>query len=866
MRRLLLLTVTSLTPFTAHAGSVIVTDGTNRTDSSVLQFQGCGVSSISGGANINCLTTAPQAFAIGPVVNVKNLVGISANRQISTCGATMASSSPTLTMGCAIFAAGDVGKDITIVGAGPSSATGQVLSIPVSSSGSYTVLPTGATVSGSPSTVLTATILGSIQAPSAPGSSGGTCTAGTYTVTLKSGTPFRPAQVNVTVNAGGTLTTINSVVDAGVYPSWGTPPLTGAVLQGLGSCTGTMSIASYGIAEALITLPGAGYPLTGGTASLTGGTASVAGTLGTPVVIPQQSTLASTIETYISPTTVVLDDGAATGITSSTGQVSWGNPDDSVIATAVTALCAQGGGTVYFPALANNLSYGVANQLPACTNSAQVVYEGAGYGSQIGALQYTPSMFYAGTGNTPERIYNLRIDGQGVVQNLINLYQGKEIDIKNNIIQNAASPGTYSNTTQGTFTWNATSDIIVGNPAFAGNTLETTIDASNRFENELYVAPASYPSCGMALYGTDNVFTGFRLVNVQTGICDTSNGNNHISHVHVFNYVSGYEDSAIYPTYCFSVKGSVWLDGNSCDGAATAAYDIEYAYQYGTTGTSIRVIGNRTQWGSLIAGGNIYGGPSSYGIQIASKVFGATIVGNGIVYPYSTSNGIFQIGTADPTTIVGMNTGASYAANYDTVWSSGTGSYCAQAGSLTVCSGNYGTAQGFDVQSTTSFSRIWGQRTRDQGVAGRNCFGYSDFSTQGDQQTCDQIYAVSTTGTTANSILTFGNQGSAGFANLFPAQNAQLIVMSGIWASVCQDNKQAGWQGNATIYKNAGGTLTVLGQSWTLTTGSTSTGTPTIAEYTFGGSNQLALPEFSSSDTGTVPCHTTFRLTDLEVQ
>lgn len=632
---------------TQSAASVAITGGT---------ITGADVSSASVKAtgSTTARTLADRAL---DTINVLDLTGIKANTKTSTSPATMALGGNTLTLGSGVFTSADIGKFIVVAGAGPSSATGQLMSVPVTSAGSYTVAPTTATVSGSPTTPASIQILTALQGPTINASGSGACTNGTYVASVTGGTFFRQARVNVTVS-GGNLTSI-SLSDAGAYTV--APSLTGAVLSGLGSCTATANFSGLGVYKVLVMQPGAGYALAGTTVSLSGGTGTPA-TLGTPVVKPSQSSLASTITGYISPTQVTLADNAATAITNSTVGVWWGDDDAPAINAAGASLCAGFGGRLYFPQLPANISYGIASPLNACTRYSELNFDGQGaLVTRVVALQYLDAMIAGATSNVPVTVQSLTLEGAGVVRHLLNFYQGKEITVRDVMGRNVAAPGTYSNAAQGSLTWATTSQILLGNSDYVGNTLEVTIDSSNRFENELYAAPSSWPNYGIEVYGTDNKFGQFSIVNIQTaGVWDLSSGNNRFHGTHVFNYFSGQDQPPVRPSYCFYSKGNVSFLNTACDGALNSA--IYLAFLFSANGKSVHseLIGNRTWWGNLNEGGDVIGESTSYGYTLESGVLGAVVTGNAAVNAAASANVVNQIGTPGASTIVMNNPNAAY--------------------------------------------------------------------------------------------------------------------------------------------------------------------------------------------------------------
>jgi hypothetical protein len=283
-------------------------------------------------------------------VNVKDFGAVGDTTSDQTT-ATISSASANLTVGHSDFTAADVGKAISIDGAGAQAATGTVSSIPTATPGSgYVTLPT--ITLGSVGSGTLAKPLPRMALQSGTVASGGAgCTTGTQTFTLSGGSPITVATLTGTV-AAGALSGALTVVAAGSYINLPTS-VAAVTLTGGGCSTAPTLNASFGLLSVYMAGSGINYP-PGVTASISGGTPGVAATLGTPVVTLPIAPLVTTIAGYTSPTQITLAATAATALTGAAANIAWGHDDSASVNAAIIQAntFVTGGGfrkNLYFP-------------------------------------------------------------------------------------------------------------------------------------------------------------------------------------------------------------------------------------------------------------------------------------------------------------------------------------------------------------------------------------------------------------------------------------------------------------------------------------------------------------------------------------
>lgn len=312
----------------------------------------CVVAGVSADAQqVTSITNSVSQLGL-TIINVKDY-GAVGDTKTDHPTVTISASSNTLTVGTAEFSSSDVGKHISIDGAGATSATGYISSIPVTAAGSgYTTVPT-VTLANTGSGAY-ATPLAQMTVISATVASGGAgCTTGSQTFTLDAttagGRATTLAQVTGTVS-GGALSGALTVATAGNYMIL--PANTAAVSVTGGGCTTAPTVnASFGVGSIYLAGQGAGYP-NGVTASLSGGTA----TLGAVVVAFPIAPLSTVITGFTNSTHVILQDSAQNTVSGVQQNLVWGHDDTSALTNAVAfANATYGSATgshravIYFP-------------------------------------------------------------------------------------------------------------------------------------------------------------------------------------------------------------------------------------------------------------------------------------------------------------------------------------------------------------------------------------------------------------------------------------------------------------------------------------------------------------------------------------
>lgn len=289
-----------------------------------------------------------------------------------------------LTVGSQDFLPTDVGKHISVDGAGALSTTGSVTSIPVTFAGSaYTATPT-VTLSNTGSGAFALPLAHMSLLSGTVAGAGAGCTTGTQTfnldATVKGGRAVTFGQVSGVV-ASGVLSGTITVVTAGDYLSL--PATVATVNLTGGGCTTAPTLnASFGVLKVQMAGAGSGYPA-GVTAALSGGAA----TIGTPVVTFPVAPLSTTITGYTSATQVTLGAAAGTTQAAVTNNIIWGHDDTA--------------------AFTNAINY-------AATFVANV---GAGHPlSQFRKVLYVPAGDYTITAALPQMAANTSLKGDG--QNL----------------------------------------------------------------------------------------------------------------------------------------------------------------------------------------------------------------------------------------------------------------------------------------------------------------------------------------------------------------------------------------------------------------------------------------------------------------
>lgn len=345
------------------------------------------------GANVTAtgaVTARTLADRAAERLNIKDYGAVGDTNSDQTT-ATIALGSAALTVGHSDFTAADVGKAISVDGAGTQAATGAVSSIPTNTAGSgYVSLPT--ITLGSIGSGTLATPLPRMALQSGTVASGGVgCTTGTQTFTLSGGSPITVATLTGTVTAG-VLSGALTVTAASSYINLPTPVAT-VPLTGGGCSTPPTLNASFGLLSVYMAGSGINYP-PGVTASISGGTPSVAAALGTPVVTLPTPPLVTTIAGVTSPTQITLAATAATALTGGAVNIAWGHDDSAAInATVIQAntFVAAGGfrKNLYFP----SGNYWVQSAPPMLSGNVGITGDGVNISKLTVSPAFTGDLF-----------------------------------------------------------------------------------------------------------------------------------------------------------------------------------------------------------------------------------------------------------------------------------------------------------------------------------------------------------------------------------------------------------------------------------------------------------------------------------------
>ena len=289
---------------------------------------------------------------------------------------SIASGSATLTTdGSCSFGTADVGKIVSVPGAGANEAYGSITAIGIVTAGTFSdslpyVYITGtqdAYQYGGVDAVLT--VNGTAASAGSIVGAGVACTTGTFTLTEGPNPVGATAATFTGVFAAGTLSTLTQLT-GGSYIS--IVPLAPAVLTGNSGCT-TQPTAHINYTPTSVTVDqgGIGYTIaTPGTVMETYGwnpwpnTGTIAASDWTITVAnANKNPLIATIGTVVNASTIVLGSAASTTVTSTAVALEYGTPIDTAFNHAQRVANTLGGRCVYIPAGPNGATYIVQNQI-----------------------------------------------------------------------------------------------------------------------------------------------------------------------------------------------------------------------------------------------------------------------------------------------------------------------------------------------------------------------------------------------------------------------------------------------------------------------------------------------------------------------
>jgi hypothetical protein len=311
-------------------------------------------------------TARTQAAMAADRINVMNL-GAFHDTQSNFLPVTATSGSASIFVSGGNFSSVDVGKRMIVDAAGPFRTLGYLASIPVTSPGSYTTVPT-ISLTGA-SSAKRAVAVAWMAAQSATVVSGGTgCPVSqSITLTLSGGNLGTAATVTGTTNGSGVLTGALTVTPGSYHTGVLTNTLlasTAVATTGVTCTTMPTVLPVWGVGTAAVVGQGADVPLTGVGATITG-----SASLGTPVVARVATPLSGQILSVQDTQHVTLDTTASQTISASTAGLTWGHDDAPAFVKAKTEsdrrFAAGGNSVIYAPAgnylLSSNIPTFVSN-------------------------------------------------------------------------------------------------------------------------------------------------------------------------------------------------------------------------------------------------------------------------------------------------------------------------------------------------------------------------------------------------------------------------------------------------------------------------------------------------------------------------
>lgn len=355
--------------------------GTNIIDGSNPNFSGGVVSSDVSQSTVTAsgsgaIARTTQARATDEYVNLldyyTNVAGThQADGKSCTPVVTIASGSSTLTTdGSCSFSTADVGKTISIIGAGPVATYGSISSVGIVTAGgpytdglpyAYIVGATDAYQLGGIDAVLT--VNGTVSAVGSIATNGSVCTNGTFTLTAGPNPVGATAATFTGVFAGGTLSTL-SVLTPGSYSSLVANNGYAAQLTGNTCATNPTAHLTYVPTSVTVDQAGMGYNIaTPGTVMLTYGWAfpitgtTVASNWTITAANARPAPLITTISSVVNSGTVVLASTAGAAVTATNEPVEYGTPIDTAFTNASKEAVALGARCIYIPAAPSGNTY-----------------------------------------------------------------------------------------------------------------------------------------------------------------------------------------------------------------------------------------------------------------------------------------------------------------------------------------------------------------------------------------------------------------------------------------------------------------------------------------------------------------------------